>query len=102
MLPIQYKRGIGVGVVAMIEPEWSFTDMIITVIIAVILCIAFGQLVSYVQGIVFHIPDEHEEYLQIRDYSNCTKGNDTACIGGCVHTYRMCQIEHCGSTGIGW
>jgi len=46
---------------------------------------------------------EYHEYLSIRDYSNCTLGNDSICLhAGCVHAYRQCQIEHCGSTGIGW
>ena len=47
---------------------------------------------------------EYHEYLSIRDYSNCTKENDTACTerSGCVHMYRQCQIDHCGSKGVGW
>jgi hypothetical protein len=46
---------------------------------------------------------EHSEYIEIRDYSNCTKTNDSLCFNAkCIHAYRACQIEHCGSEGIGW
>ena len=47
---------------------------------------------------------EHKEYISIRDYSNCTKANDSVCteVSLCVHAYRACQIDHCGSEGIGW
>jgi hypothetical protein len=47
---------------------------------------------------------EYYEYISIRDYSNCTKENDELCKlrGSCVHYYRQCQIDACGSEGIGW
>ena len=80
------------------DPGWG--GLIITILVIIVLTTMF----TLVAGALYSSPfdDVHQEYLQIRDYSDCTKANDSACLGGCVHTYRMCQIEHCGKEGIGW
>lgn len=84
---------------------WSAED---AVAMAIIISISFAATVFLnpsLQNDIYPNPavgGEYQEYLQIRDYSDCTKGNDSICMGGCVHTYRACQIQHCGSNGIGW
>ena len=76
----------------------------ITILLIIILTIVVANMFALVVGALHSSPfdDEHQEYLQIRNYSDCTKANDSACLGGCVHTYRACQIENCGKEGIGW
>ena len=82
------------------DPGW--VGLIITTLVIIVLTIAVATMFTIVARAVHSSPfdDEHQEYLRIRDYSNCTKANDSACLGGCVHTYRMCQIEHCGKERI--
>jgi hypothetical protein len=40
---------------------------------------------------------EYYEYVHIKEYSNCTRSNDTFCIerSGCVHAYDACQRDQC-------
>ena len=84
------------------DPGWG--GLIITILLIIILAIVVAIMFALVAGALHSSPfdDEQQEYLRIRDYSNCTKANDSECMGGCVHTYRMCQFEHCGKEGIGW
>jgi hypothetical protein len=89
------------------EEPYFFNGRLVAIVIVLTLLICMfstAYIVNFIAAAANSSPldDEHQEYLQIRDYSNCTKANDSVCLGGCVHTYRMCQIEHCGKEGIGW
>ena len=80
---------------------------LLVIAIAIIVGFGLGVVGDYyiAEHYVLHGPSdpEYNEYLSIRDYSNCTKANDSVCCcAGCIHTYRQCQINHCGSEGIGW
>lgn len=74
------------------------------VLVALVVVIGLSSLFSIIQSAIgIDTNPEYHEYVAIRDYSNCTQMNDSICLhAGCVHAYRQCQIEHCGSTGIGW
>ena len=92
----------------MVVVEEGGVDPIIVaagIVVGIVLFFLVINVASYFVTNPFISPgvgDEYQEYLEIRDYSNCTKANDSVCLGGCVHTYRKCQIDHCGSAGIGW
>lgn len=79
----------------------SYQYLIGSAIIVLVFTIAFS-LFSPFSGDLSN--PEYEEYLSIRDQSNCTRQNDSFCMNrsGCVHIYRACQIAQCGNEGIGW
>jgi len=84
--------------------DWEFYSvMILTVTAVVVLSLVLGYVIfpaiyDSVTRAVDHTNDEYEYYVGIRDFSNCTKENDTYCVGkgGCVHAYEACQLRQCG------
>lgn len=84
--------------------KWALI-LVAFVVIATITTISFIG-IKFLDGDIIgaKYDDEYSEYIAIRDYSNCTKENDPNCTSRsrCIHAYRQCQINQCGSEGIGW
>lgn len=77
----------------------SWISIVITCLIALVICLFAVVAVNYVLTITApQTNSEYVRYVHIRDFSNCTKNNDTYCkeiYHVCIHGYEYCQRQQC-------
>jgi exo-beta-1,3-glucanase (GH17 family) len=89
------------GIVKEIEMACMWLLVVIIIISSIIafICLLAADAVTNSVTNVLNVPNpDYDQYINIRDFSNCTVGNDTYCKEKyhiCIHAYEYCQREQC-------